>query len=294
MSCYRPLKAFRTPSGVVFSELARHDILGSIDLPCGQCIGCRERRASDWALRVSHEASCWPENCFVTLTYGRDLVPYLGSLRHRDFQLFMKRLRKHFGGRRVRFYMCGEYGPSTQRPHYHACLFNVDFRHDRVPAGKSGSGMPFYDSECLAKLWTHGKVSVQDLTPETASYCARYVTDKLTGELGEEVYSRVDDDGVIQQIKPPYSAMSKGIGAAWFEKYSRDVFPHDYVVAAGYERPVPRYYDKLLERKGGDLDSVKFAREVDGRSRFEDNTSERLAVREVVHKARISSLKRGL
>ena len=93
MSCYHPLKGFRTPSGVVFSELGRHDILGDIEIPCGQCIGCRMRRASDWTLRVMHEASLHSENCFVTLTYGRDKLPPDGSLEHRDFQLFMKRLR---------------------------------------------------------------------------------------------------------------------------------------------------------------------------------------------------------
>ena len=110
MSCYHPLKGFRTPSGVVFSELGRHDILGDIEIPCGQCIGCRMRRASDWTIRVMHEASLHSENCFVTLTYGRDKLPPDGSLEHRDFQLFMKRLRFH-AKRPVRFYMCGEYGP---------------------------------------------------------------------------------------------------------------------------------------------------------------------------------------
>ena len=75
MSCYHPIQAFRTRDGVCFSELSRFDIVGRIELPCGQCIGCRMRRASDWELRVMHEASLWEENCFVTLTYGRDQLP---------------------------------------------------------------------------------------------------------------------------------------------------------------------------------------------------------------------------
>ena len=148
MTCYHPLRAFRTPEGVVFNELARHDIVGRIELPCGQCIGCRMRRASDWELRCMHEASLHKENCFITLTYGRGNLPPNSSLEHRDFQLFMKRLRKLRG--RCRFYMCGEYGPLNQRPHYHACLFGVDFRSDRVPQGKSGSGAIFYDSAQLS------------------------------------------------------------------------------------------------------------------------------------------------
>lgn len=150
MPCYRPLKAFRTSAGVSFSELRRDDHIGSIELPCGQCIGCRMRRASDWELRVMHEAALWPRNCFVTLTYGRGELPPLGSLDHRDFQLFMKRLRVTRSGT-VRFYMCGEYGPTNGRPHYHACLFNVDFP-DMVPAGKSKSGQIMYKSAELESL----------------------------------------------------------------------------------------------------------------------------------------------
>lgn len=292
MSCYKPLRAFRTPTGVVFSELARYDIIGEIELPCGQCTGCRERRASDWALRVSHEASCWDANCFLTLTYGRDKVPYLGSLQHRDFQLFMKKLRKFFV-LPVRYYMCGEYGPRTQRPHYHACVFGVDFRFDRVESGKSASGEVFYNSPFLSSVWGHGNVSVQDLNNATASYCARYITSKLDGDLGAELYARVDEDGVIQSITPPYAAMSKGIGRYWFEKYARDVFPHDFVVIDGVKRPVPRFYDKIMS-EAFDEDAIKFARVAKAREHLEDQTAERLAVREVVHKARVSSLKRDL
>lgn len=294
MSCYRPLKGFRTPDGVVFSELGRHDIVGSIELPCGQCIGCRMRRASDWSLRVMHEASQWPENCFVTLTYGRDKLPPNGSLEHRDVQLFFKRLRKHVK-RPVRFYMCGEYGPLQGRPHYHACLFNVDFREDRVLAGRSASGEVFYSSATLARLWGHGIVSVQDLTPETASYCARYIMKKALGESAKTAYADVDEDGVITQRRPEYAAMSlkPGIGATWFEKYRRDVFPHDFVVQNGQERQVPKYYDKLLKRsKAAFLDDVEFARYERAKASAPDQTDERRRVRETVHLAKVSTLKR--
>ena len=295
MSCYHPIKGFRTPSGVVFSELRRHDVLGDIEVPCGQCIGCRMRRASDWTLRVMHEASLWPQNCFVTLTYGRDQMPPDGSLEHRDFQLFMKRLRKAHG-QPVRFYMCGEYGPLNFRPHYHACLFNVNFLSDRVPAGKSGSGAVFFDSPSLAKLWLHGRVSVQDLTRETAGYCARYIMKKRLGILTEaDMAAYVTDDGVIR--RPEYAAMSlkPGIGAEWYKKFgASDVHRHDFAVADGSRLPVPRYYDKLMKRTGNvKFDELEFAREVRARKSAADQTDERRAVREQVHLARVVNLVRG-
>lgn len=292
MSCYHPLKAFRTPTGVVFSELRRDDILGDIEIPCGMCIGCRMRRASDWSLRVMHEASLWPSNCFVTLTYGRDCLPPDASLEHRDFQLFMKRLRK-LAGVRVRFYMCGEYGPLNLRPHYHACLFNVDFRSDRVAAGKSASGAVFYTSPTLSSLWPHGRCTVQDLVRETAGYCARYIMKKQLGRAAKNAY--VNADGVC--IKPEYAAMSlkPGIGAEWFAKFGRDVFPHDFCIADGTKVTPPKYYDKLLKRsKRVVIDEIQFRRELEARKHVADNTPERRVVREKVHEARISTLKRGL
>lgn len=296
MSCYKPLKAFRTPTGAVFSELGRHDILGDLELPCGQCIGCRMRRASDWSLRVMHEASMHDASCFVTLTYGRDCLPPNGSLEHRDFQLFMKRVRKHFGFS-VRFYMCGEYGPLNKRPHYHACLFGVDFRSDRVQAGKSGSGSVFFDSPLLAHLWGHGKVSVQDLTRETAGYCARYIMKKVLGKASEAAY--VTADGVA--IRPEYAAMSlkPGIGASWFYKFGTDVYPHDYVVADGTKFAPPKYYDRLLRRIRSieldtTLDDIEFARYERAVKAAPDNTEERRQVRAVVHEARLRNHKRGL
>lgn len=296
MACYHPLRAFRTPGGIVFSELSRHDVIGRVDVPCGQCIGCRMRRASDWELRVMHEASCWPSSCFVTLTYAPGNLPPNGSLEYRDFQLFMKRLRKHFGSV-IRFYMCGEYGPLNLRPHYHAVLFNVDFRSDWVPAGKSASGAVFFDSPLLSKLWSLGRVSVQDLTRETASYCARYIMKKALGESAKGAYERVDSDGVVSRVVPEFGSMSlkPGIGNYWYRCFGGDVFPHDFVISEGVKRQVPKYYDKLLRRSGSLVeDTIKFEREKRGRLSLADSTEARLAVRESVHNARVSTLKRGL
>lgn len=292
VACYRPLKAYRTPSGVVFNQLGRFDIIGDLELPCGQCIGCRQRRASEWALRVMHEASCWDNNCFVTLTYGRDQLPPEGSLCHRDFQLFMKRVRKHAGSP-VRFYMCGEYGPLNLRPHYHACLFNINFS-DRIPAGKSGAGAVFFKSATLDSLWTHGLCSVQDLCKETAGYAARYILKKMLGRESAMHYCYADDDGVIHRRAAEYAAMSlkPGIGAEWFNKFSRDVYPHDFVVADGSKNKVPRYYDLLLKRVSREtLEDVQWSRVLKARDVREDSTDARLAVREVVHEARVKSLK---
>lgn len=257
-----------------------------------------------------HEASLYDANCFVTLTYAPGAVPPNNSLQHRDFQLFMKRLRKHFSGKsrscnlpptkdgkiNIRFFMCGEYGEENQRPHYHACLFGVDFRSDRVHAGKSGSGSVFYDSPTLSMLWGLGRVSVQDLCNETASYCARYVMKKALGVDAETAYDVVTADGEVVRKRPEYAAMSlkPGIGARWLERFRDDVYPHDYVVQRGAKRRPPKYYDRLHARSGAlSVDDVELSRFTRGREHADDNTEERLRVREQVHLARVKTLKRA-
>jgi hypothetical protein len=224
----------------------------------------------------------------------------------------MKRTRK-FLKHKVRFYMCGEYGPKEGRPHYHACLFNADFRDGRQPVGKSGSGHTFYEQADLTRLWGLGFATVQDLVPETASYCARYIMKKALGEEAKTAYIDCDDDGVITQLKPEYAAMSlkPGIGARWFERYQRDVFPHDFVIHDGTERQVPKYYDRLAKRAliqstsglvdpqsivdaTASYDKTQHGRQIRAAAAAPDNTDARRQVREAVHVARVCSLTRDL
>lgn len=202
------------------------DIVRSLSLPCGQCIGCRLERSRQWAVRCMHEASLYERNCFITLTYADDKLGY--SLHYPDFQKFMKRLRARFAcvrvnqspnlhspedsarplrGRgkrggvksahpdisspapsgRVRFFMAGEYGEEFKRAHYHAILFNFDFP-DKVYLCKSPSGSKIYRSPILEELWPYGFSSVGDVTFSSAAYVARYCTKKVTGEAAKQHY----------------------------------------------------------------------------------------------------------
>lgn len=295
MPCFHPLRAFRTASGdVVFQELARYDVVAQLSLPCGQCIGCRLERSRKWAMRCMHEASLYDANCFLTLTYSPDNLPHRGQLVYSDFQKFMKRLRKDCGFP-VRFYMCGEYGSENGRPHFHALLFGLDFadkRHfKRLPSGDS-----LFVSDTLNRLWPFGFASIGNVTFESAAYVARYCVQKVTGWNARFAYSRLDADGVYQLV-PEFNKMSlkPGIGARWLEKFSTDVFPRDYVVVNGVKSAVPKYYDKLLDRSNPDLlEEIKERRVADAKLRFEDNTDERLGVKEVVAKARNKMLIRSL
>ena len=85
MPCYRPLTAYRNPNGgpLLFSSRGGYGDR-SVKVACGQCMGCRLEYSRVWAMRCTHEASLYDDNCFVTLTYGRDKLPPGNSLWYPD------------------------------------------------------------------------------------------------------------------------------------------------------------------------------------------------------------------
>jgi len=242
-----------------------------------------------------HEASLYNDNCFITLTYDDDHLPSDGGLHYSEYQRFMKYLRAEFPDQRIRFYMAGEYGSDNGRPHFHACLFNFQFK-DLVFLRNSPTGHPLFRSPTLERLWPKGYSSVGSMTFQAAAYVARYIMKKLDGE-GLRSYSAVDTiTGEVIQRRPEFNrcSLKPGIGSAWFAKFHSDVFPRDAVIVDGSPVRVPRYYDKLLELSNPILLSlIKDKRMLAAEKLILDNTPSRLAVKEAVSKAALSTFKRG-
>lgn len=301
MPCYHPMPAVRMVDGSVkFVSRNKKGVDGALELPCGQCIGCRLERSRQWAMRCLHESSLYDRNSFITLTYDDSNLPPGGSLDYSDFQKFMKRLRKNSKSS-VRFYMGGEYGESTLRPHFHACLFGYDFP-DKVYFRKSSSGEKLYTSKFLESLWPYGLSSIGDVTFQSAAYIARYCVQKVTGDAASLHYACdefIDRDGVIRHsVVPEFNHMSlkPGIGARWLSKYQTDVFPRDYVVVNGVKTKPPKYYDVLFERENpGVFSDLVAQRELDAYSGFlsGEQSVARLSVKEQVNSAQLSQLKRA-
>lgn len=289
MPCFHPVDSYQDGNRrVFFGKTVRGDVYRTLRLPCGQCIGCRLRRSAQWAVRCVHESRMHDYSSYITLTYDDDHVPHDGSLTYRDFQLFMKRFRKDFPD--VRYYMCGEYGEENGRPHFHAIIFGHFFR-DRVFYKYSPSGAPLFTSAELARYWPFGFSSVGDCTFESAAYVARYVMKKVNGDKADEHYRRVTEDGEVIWLKPEFTHMSlkPGIGATWFSKYGKQVYPRDEVVVNGRKMGPPRYYDQLLSRIDPEMvDVLAIAREHRALKFVDDNTLERLAAREIVAAAGMS------
>lgn len=248
-----------------------------------------------------HEAKSHDANCFITLTYNDLHNPE--NLIHRDFQLFMKRLRKKYG-ENIRFYMCGEYGAEHARPHYHACLFGIDFLQDpdKKPIRKL-NGHTIYRSPLLEELWTHhgasiGYSSVGTLTFDSAAYVARYIMKKVNGDLADEHYLHQSFiTGELFKRKPEYTNMSRasGIGKQHFNKYSSEIYNQDFCIVNGKKQKPPKYYDNLYEISHPDeLKQIKKNRQDAAKLHLDNNTPDRLRVREAIQLRRLSKLPRNL
>ncbi len=298
MTCYSPLKGFvnKEDGGIVFkrSKNAGKDM----EVACGQCMGCRIDRSQEWAARIVHEAAMHQDNCFITLTYNQENIPWDGSLVKEHFQKFMKRLRKHYAPKKIRFYHCGEYGENLERPHYHACVFGLDF-DDRV-AHSATNEIVTYTSETLEKIWGKGFCTVGELNYETAAYTARYVMKKITGMRAEAHYERMDaTTGQIINLQPEYVTMSlkPGIGKTFYEKYKTDFYPRGEcpVPGRGVYNKVPKYYEGLYGEEAPDtLEKIKKKRKKYLLANVDEYGTDRLITKYKVKKAALQHLKRTL
>lgn len=350
MACYHPLKGFPvgltiagktsykiTGYGVDHLELIRgvwtpvhSSIRGSlaervvkefVEIPCGQCVGCRLEYSRQWANRCMLELAYHDSAYFVTLTYNDSHVPktLYGdqgtgevrcalTLRKRDVQLFFKRLRKAFPDCKIRYYLAGEYGGKTHRPHYHAIIYGLKL-DDLVFYKRSDQNYRYFTSQSLQDAWSIydpanmifdpiGYVVVGQVTWETCAYTARYIMKKLKGDASSfyELYN----------LEPEFTLMSRkpGIAAQYYldnpDCFSKE-FIHISTEKGGIKFRPPKYYDRLFDiDHPGELDNIKLFRKENAIAAREiklSNTNlsymELLAVEEANVLARLKSLKRG-
>lgn len=316
MPCYHPLDAYQShthktknnKSLITFTSSAQpSNNYSFIRLPCSQCNGCRIQRSKEWAIRCVHEASLYPDNCFITLTFNKKNLNPRGELRTSDFQKFMKRLRKKYNGLSavanktnkvtfpIRYFHCGEYGSDLNRPHHHACLFNFDFPDKTLWSVRKNVSL--YRSASLEKLWPYGFSTIGSVNFQSAAYVARYIIKKVNGPDGEQHYQNFDPEtGEIFYKKPEYITMSRrpGIAKGWFDKFSSDVYPKDYITHEGRKFKSPKFYDNLYDNiNPTGLEKIKIKRKLAIEKFSANSTRKRLSIREKVQNSHLPKLKRG-
>lgn len=300
MACYHPIKAWYSNEGKLVFRPPANRAASDIKIPCGQCIGCRLEYSRQWAMRIMHEKQMHEDAYFLTLTYSDEHVPKNGDLVKGHLQKFYKDYRQYLtrklGGKKIRYYSCGEYGEQTLRPHWHACIFGHDFT-DKVMYKESEDGFPLYTSDTLSTIWPYGFSVIGDLSFESAAYVARYVCKKVKFDIQNpgryfDTYNRVDPEtGEYHIVSPEKAYMSRrpGIGKRWLDKFESDCYPSDTVIFRGQKMQPPKYYDNHHK----DIDDIKKKRRDKARTYDKNNIPERLKVRERVKEAQFTQLKRG-
>lgn len=299
MPCYKPLKCFYPVSGGQPLFQKPTDIATiSGKLPCKQCLGCRIDREEEWAIRLMHECQQSENNHFLTLTLDDDHLPKNKSLDHEIIKLFHKKLRKQNGP--IRFFIAGEYGPETSRPHWHGIYFGLeltDLEHEGTHKGNK-----YYGSQILDKIWGNGHIVIgENVTRQTCVYTAGYMLKDVNKEWKTQ-YSLVDPEtGELIPRKKPYAQMSRrpGIAKDWYDQYNTDVFPHDFVVTKqGKKQASPAYYRRMLKEENPELYEKILAnrKEALNNPTYKwNNSPERLAVRQKVKDLNFKSMtERGL
>ena len=211
-----------------------------VPVPCGKCVGCQLDHSKEWATRCVLESLDYEDNSFLTLTYAKEPR----RLSKRAVQLFMKRVRKAHPDILIRFFACGEKGEKSGRRHYHVLLFGYGFPDKQFYNCIEGND--YYTSYELRRLWPYGISIIGAVSKQSAAYVARY-TMKKQGKAK-------DPEEFILMSRNP------GIGYKWFSEHKDVIYLSDHIYGdfgSSHVASVPKYFDKLAEKNGLDLSSIK-------------------------------------
>lgn len=143
----------------------------------------------------------------------------LPSLHPKDIQDWLKRFRKAIEPLRIRYYVVGEYGDDTERPHYHIAIFGYPGCLNGLT--QFGRGRDNCCSVCnmVRDTWKYGNIYVGSLTPESASYICGYVTKKMTSK----------DDIRLSGRYPEFARMSRrpGLGLMAMDEVADVLIEYD-------------------------------------------------------------------
>lgn len=146
----------------------------------------------------------------------------LPTLNKKDFQDFLKRYRKSIPNSKLKYYMAGEYGDQTERPHYHAIMFNLPKLHS-------------LDSVHIERAWKHGTIHIAPVNMATINYTLKYI-----------MKGRWKPKHDYDDRQPNFSLMSKGLGSNHLTpemmKYHREHKQAFVTLEGGIKTAMPRYF----------------------------------------------------
>lgn len=199
-------------------------------------------------------------SAFVTLTYADESLPSDGSVSVVEMQKLIRRMRKEVAPKKFRYFVVGEYGDRTWRPHYHAVFFGLEGCYrGRTDHRKKVCCLP---CEFFRLMWRKGRIESGPLNSDTADYIGGYTCKKLT--TAKDIARIVQKTGnlAIKSLRPEFARMSlrPGIGALVVPDVALSIkkalpsgsFVIPSVLKHGKKaRPLGRYLKRLICEKLG-------------------------------------------
>lgn len=207
-------------------------------LPCGKCAYCIQRRIDNWVFRCMQEVRFADTAIWVTLTYENPPLTETGqmTLRKPDVQNFFKRLRKvkrSFSQKKIKYYLCGEYGDTFYRPHYHAVIYNSS-------------------PDAIERAWT-SFVSMGDPEGVVLGTCYFDIVNETTVAYTAKYMNKTKKIPLyFEDLRlPEFQLFSKGLGIEYLtdavKAYYNACITRNDVFTNGYRKSLPRYFmDKLV------------------------------------------------
>ena len=204
--------------------------------PCGCCANCMAKKAMRWSGRIMLESyeceyvlsfcltftDAMLESKTVKTGFDRSLHGYedVAILCKRDFQLFIKRLRKNNPELSIKYFIKGEYGGQLKRPHAHVLLFVLrgctvsEERLKKMVLDSWYNGIEKYKEETLPNMLRPNNIGKAvkvnpivcfgTFNDECAKYCAKYVSKEVAADVK------------ASDIQPEFQLTSRGLAVEQF------------------------------------------------------------------------------
>lgn len=242
-------------------------LLTFINIPCGKCGRCIERRKMEWCFRMSEEMRTAKTAYFVTLTYAPETVPYNGygkktlvpdrktSLKFKLIEQGRKRITKKWKKKQSDDSLEGFF----KRLRINQERSGITIEHlknklnhkDKIKYyaageyGENNTKRPHYHaiiynaSEInIHKSWNLGGVFCVPANEATIAYVMKYL---------DKRFDKKQHWGIV----PEFNCMSEGIGSNYIEKnkhwHKRNLDILFVTTWRGIKIPMPKYYrDKIF------------------------------------------------
>lgn len=275
-----------------WNDLSKYEVQ---EIPCGHCYACRLSYAADWATRLMLEKTYYPDDeCwFVTLTYddehlvtpeeyeytepltkymlAHDIKPkttiykndgtWNGTLIPEHVQTFIRDLRYMYkdNPRKIRYYLCGEYGTETLRPHYHLIIFGAPFK-DLYDCHIDKNFKECWKAQEIDKLWKYGTITQAcHVEWSNCGYVARYCMKKVGDTWSIKEWAKLGKS-------PEFVRMSRDIGFRYYEDHKDEIWATDSIIMKtvkgniGSTKPPKAFMRKLEKEDIGKSQRIKMRR----------------------------------